>query len=192
MTLLLFSEIHENLTPPAFGGDFAAHIARKAHSKGRAASLTAWNLLALGLRRLGYADLPAVAFGSRGKPEFSNMDLHFSLAHSNNLAAALLSDAPCGVDVERVRPDVAERLRERCLSPRERARQLDFFECWTKKECIGKLNGRGIGSHPARTDTLDAQWADQFYTQRITDTAGSEYVLTALCADAPILIQEKL
>lgn len=192
MTLLFISEIHENLTPPAFGGDFAAHIQRKTNPAVRAASLSAWNLLALGMRRLGHADLPAVVFGPQGKPAFADSHIHFSLAHSGSIAAALLSDAPCGVDVERIRPDAAERLRERCLSPREQARKLDFFECWTKKECIGKRDGRGIDAHPARIDTLDEKWAGQFFARRITDAAGNAYALAALCAEVPILIQEKL
>ena len=183
MSLLLISEIRDGLTPPAFGGDFAAHIAKKNNPSVRRASLSAWNLLADGLRQMGRADLPAVRFGARGKPEFIDAPIHFSLAHSGNLAAALLSDAPCGVDVERVRPEVSRRLRGRCMSEREQE-QLGFFECWTKKECIGKLDGKGIDAHPAHIDTLDTRWAGRFFARRIADSSGREYALAALCEDA--------
>ena len=192
MSLLLVSEIFETTTLPAFGGDFAAHIARKANPGVRSASLTAWNLLALGLRRLGCDAPPTVRFGPQGKPEFLDMPVHFSLAHSGNLAAALLSDAPCGVDLERVRPETSERLRERCLSAEERRLGLDFFECWTKKECIGKLDGRGIDAHPAHIDTLDAQWKGRFFTRRIDDASGDPYALAALCADAETLELQRI
>ena len=183
MSLLLIAEIRRDLTPPQFGGAFDAHMARKANLAVRRASLTAWSLLALGLRQLGCDKLPDVRFGARGKPEFVGSPVHFSLAHSGNLAVALLSDAPCGVDVERVRPEVSKRLRGRCLNAREQE-QLGFFECWTKKECIGKLDGRGIDAHPANIDTLDARWAGRFFARRVADASGKEYALAALCGDA--------
>ena len=182
MSLLLISEIVANLPPPAFGGDFAAHIANKRNPAVRQASLTACNLLALGLRQMGCASLPCVRFGARGKPGFTDSAIQFSLAHSGNLAAALLSDAPCGVDVERIRPEVSKRLRGRCLNEREQ--EFGFFECWTKKECIGKLDGHGIKAIPAHIDTLDPRWTGRFFARRIADAAGKEYALAALCGDA--------
>lgn len=293
MNLLLISEIREGLTPPSFGGEFAAHIERKTNPAVRAASLTAWNLLAEGLRRMGYAGaeigsarlddvapeavaspwkmrpsqdgvcekkdsamlesaaglanmplslngasdgknfpspesaagsgkmspfsqsareresasplesaaghggipiipestpdarvLPSVRFGAAGKPEFADCPLCFSLAHSGRLAVALLSSSPCGVDVERIRPEVDERLRARCLSPEELRRGLDFFECWVKKECVGKLTGRGIDAHPGKIVTLDSRWASRFFFERLTDSSGQGYALAALCEGA--------
>ncbi len=192
MSLLLISEIRDGLTPPEFGGEFAAHIARKTNPAVRAASLTAWNLLAEGLVRLGRlpqssqsfpGKFPAVRFGERGKPEFIDCPLHFSLAHSGKLAVALLSEAPCGVDIEGIRPEVSDRLRARCLSPEELRLGPDFFECWTKKECVGKMTGEGIDAHPAKIDTLDPRWADRFFSESLTDSSGQSYALAALCED---------
>lgn len=320
MNLLLISEIREGLTPPAFGGEFTAHIEQKTNPAVRAASLTAWNLLAEGLGRMGYAEpgqegarlrdvapegvaspwktrpssqslegargekdsamlksaaglanmplslngasdgkdfpplesvagfgkmspppqseceresasplesaagpgripmmpeatpdaripmmsesmpdaripmmpesmpdariLPAVRFGEAGKPEFADCPLHFSLAHSGKLAVALLSSSPCGVDVERIRPEVDERLRARCLSPEEQRLGMDFFECWVKKECVGKLTGHGIDAHPGKIDTLDARWSGRFFFETLTDSTGQSYALAALCEGA--------
>ena len=192
MSLLLITDIRAGLPLPEFGGDFAAHIARKRNPSVRSASLTAWNLLARGMGQLGFDALPAVRFGSQGKPKFIDSPVHFSLAHSGNLAAALLSDAPCGVDIERVRAETARRLRDRCMSDREQEGGFGFFECWTKKECIGKLDGKGIDARPTRIDTLDAQWTGRFFTRRVTDSSGKEYALTALCGDANKLILQKI
>ena len=204
MSLLLIAEIQGETAPPEFGGEFAAHIGRKRNPAVRRASLTAWNLLAEGLRRLeceaparggapsGKDTLPAGRFGAHGKPEFVDCPLHFSLSHSGNLAAALISDVPCGVDVERVRPEVALRLRARCLSPEEQRRGLDFFECWTRKECIGKLNGAGMDGNPAKLDTLDARWAGRFLSETLTDSSGQSYALSALCKDAAALRAQRV
>ena len=184
MTLLLLAPVCAGLPLPEFGGAFAARMAQKRNPELRRASLTAWNLLAHGLGLLGAQPLPEVAFGPQGKPGFTASPLHFSLSHSGDFAAALLSDAPCGVDVERVRPEIVPRMYARCLNEREQAESMDFFECWTKKECIAKLDGRGMGVHPTRLDTLDPKYSQRFFYERIRDCAGREYVLSALCDSA--------
>lgn len=193
MNLLLICEIAHGLPMPEFGGALAAHIDEKKHPDVRAASLTAWNLLDRGLKQLGFVRLPEVVFEAGGKPRFTNSDLSFSLSHSGKLAAALLSPAPCAVDLEQLRPEVAARLRERCLSDAERTAGCGFFECWTKKECIGKLSGKGIPAHPAQLDSLDPAYADRFFIHEIREDGAARYVLAVLCMDgnAPI-IQKKL
>lgn len=191
MTLLLIGDLRPDPTLPAFSGELEGHIAAKTHPSVRRASLSAWALLARGLRMLGVESLPSVAFGARGKPYFADSELHFSLAHSGEIAAALISDAPCGVDVEEVRGEVSARLYARCLNEAERGQNLPFFECWTKKECIGKRSGLGIGAHPADVDTLDPRWHGQFYTQNLR-VNGREYVLSALCENAAALRVERI
>ena len=187
MSLLLYGEIRPIETIPDFGAALAEHLRKKTNPAVRASSLTAWSLLAEGLRRLGLEALPEVRFDPGSKPVFVNRPLHFSLSHSGNLAAVLISEAPCGVDIELVRPEVAERLRERCLSDAERARDCDFFELWTQKECFAKLDGRGMPSHPSEIDTLDPRWNHRFFTTRVRDSAGQAYALSALCGDAETL-----
>lgn len=188
MNLLLICEIACGLPTPEFGAVLAAHIDEKKHPDVRAASLTAWNLLACGLKQLGFVRLPEVVFEAGGKPRFTNANLCFSLSHSGNLAAALLSPAPCAVDLEQLRPAMEARLGGRCLSDAERAANCGFFECWTKKECIGKLSGKGIPAHPAQLDSLDPAYADRFFIREIQEDGAARYVLAALCMDgiAPI------
>ena len=187
MSLLLLAPVCAPLPVPEFGGAFAARMAEKRHPELRRASLTAWNLLAYGLSLMGAERLPEVDFTPRGKPFFPDSPLHFSLTHSGALAAALLSGAPCGVDLERVRPEVAQRMRARCLNEREQAEAPDFFACWTKKECIAKLDGSGMRVHPDALDTLDPRYAHRFFCERVRDTDGREYVLSALCDGAEAL-----
>lgn len=181
MKLLLFSEVAEGLPLPGFGAAFEDHIAAKHHPRVRASSLSAWRLLEIALNEAGVHELPEVVFEKTGRPAFASFPLFFSLSHSEKLAAALLSDAPCAVDVERIRPEAAQRLHDRCLNAREKALGCDFFACWTKKECIGKLDGRGIPSRPSELDSLDAAYAGHFHVRRICDCAGQEYALAALC-----------
>ena len=183
MSLLLYGEIRPIEAVPDFGEALCEHLRAKTNPAVYAASIAAWSLLAGGLRILGLEELPEVHFEPNGKPYFVNSSLYFSLSHSGRFAAALISEEPCGVDVEQVRPEVAERLRERCLSDGERARGCDFFEIWTEKECIAKLDGSGMRSHPSEIDTLDPRWNGRFFTTRIHDSAGQAYALSALCGE---------
>ena len=183
MSLLLCGEIRPMETTPDFGPALHEHLRAKTNPAVHAASIAAWSLLAEGLRMLGADVLPEVRFDPNGKPSFANSPLHFSLSHSGNLAAVLISEAPCGVDVEQLRPEVAARLKARCLSDAERARDCDFFELWTKKECIAKLDGSGMTAHPGNIDTLDPRWNHRFFTTRVRDSAGREYALSALCGE---------
>ena len=187
MSLLLYGEIRPMETIPDFGAALHEHLRAKTNPAVRASSLATWSLLAEGLRRLGLEALPEVRFEPGGKPCFADSPLHFSLSHSGKLAAVLISEEPCGVDVEQLRPEVAVRLHERCLSDAERARSCDFFELWTKKECIAKLDGRGLPSHPCEIDTLDPRWSGRFYTIHVRDSSGQEYALSALCGNAEAL-----
>ena len=192
MNLLLICEIHEGLCLPAFGPEFERHMEDKHHPAVRSASGTAWKLLETALRRMGIKKLPQVRFEEMGKPVFADSSLHFSLSHSGRLAAALLSDAPCAVDVEAVRDEVRDKLIKRCLNERELALGCDFFECWTKKECLGKLSGRGLPPRPAELNSLDAAYADLFRLHRAADSNGQEYQLCALCMNRDKLQIQKI
>lgn len=192
MSRLLVADVRPGVPIAQWGEEICAHLARKAHPQLLAASRTAWALLSYGLKELGFASLPDVRFGAQGKPEFDQGFPFFSISHSGALAAVLISGESCGVDIEQLRPEVSARLYARCLTAQERKQDLEFFECWTKKECIGKMRGDGIGTHPQRLDTLDSTWADQFRCFHLSDASGQEYVLSALCKDAFALNYTKI
>ena len=181
MIRLYLAEIRSNSKIPDFGPAFAAHICKKKNPRVRDASITAWRLLRFALDEAGIYAPGNVVFTETGKPYLPDGP-HFSLSHSYSLAAALISDAPCGVDIEMIDARIAQKLAPRCLSANEADR--DFFECWTRKECLAKLDGRGLFSHPEHIDTAAPELTGRFFTERVFDNIGRTYVLSALGENA--------
>ena len=179
MNLLRVTEIREGLTVPDFGEALRLHIAEKKHPRVRNESLTVWNLLAEMLADCGQS-LPRVDFLESGKPVFADSPLHFSLSHSGRLVAALLSDAPCGVDIQIMDKPISDALFRRVLNECERSADADFFDVWTLKECLGKLTGEGLGVLEEKT--VNYANYNRFLTD-ISDSEGKKYRLAALCAD---------
>lgn len=110
-----------------------------------------------------YLDAPPGAlrfeYTKYGKPslieEFRGPALSFNLSHSKDVALfAFSAGRDLGVDVEWIRPDVAdEQIAERFFSEQEvnTLRQLEasaqaeaFFNCWTRKEAYIKAIGEGL------------------------------------------------
>lgn len=94
-----------------------------------------------------------------GKPllagEAGSAGLEFNLSHSHEVAlVAVAFHRRVGVDVERIRPELAgERIARRFFSPGETeallslpapARAAAFFRCWTRKEAFLKARGEGL------------------------------------------------
>jgi 4'-phosphopantetheinyl transferase len=118
----------------------------------------------VGLRTLlgRLLDAPAneltFAYGPKDKPSLAtNVDppVEFNVSHSGELVLIALSRGRAvGVDVERIRPDVAATdIADRFFSENERnalaglepAVQCDaFFACWTRKEAYIKAQGDGL------------------------------------------------
>jgi len=91
-----------------------------------------------------------------GKPTLPAwQDLRFNLSHSDDLViVAVMRSREVGVDVERIRPELATRgIARRFFAPAEVA-ALDrlegtdfvhaFFACWTRKEAYVKAVGLGL------------------------------------------------
>ena len=76
------------------------------------AVLGAYGLLAALLReRRGWTALPAMERSAGGRPFFPEYpQVYFSLSHTEGAAAAAVSEAPVGADIQRIRPDVSPRL----------------------------------------------------------------------------------
>ena len=175
MSCLYIREVRSDLDIPGLGPSLREHILDKRNSAARNASLSAWNLLCDALGSV-HED---ILFDGNGRPYLPSGP-HFSLSHSASLAAVLVSQAPCGVDIEKIDDRIAKRLASRCLHPNEQ--NPDFFECWTKKECLVKRDGLGLFAHPERIDTT--AYDNLFFTTRICDSAGQVYVLSTICEDA--------
>lgn len=99
------------------------------------------------------------SYGEYGKPDLPKEpggdSIRFNMSHSNGLALfALTLDRELGVDLEWIRPGVADdKIAERFFSPQEvrvlRALPRDlqdeaFFNCWTRKEAYIKAKGEGL------------------------------------------------
>ena len=180
MSLLLYGEIRSGFDLPDFGEDFRQHMQNKRNPDVYAASLSAWRLLEKALRLHGISSLPKVGFTENGKPVFADSDLHFSLSHSASMAAVILSHAPCGIDIEIIRPETAKKLCNRVLSAREKESNRDFFEAWTMKEAIGKLTGAGMPAKPCEMEISDFVHLNR-QNLIICDTDHREYFLSAVC-----------
>lgn len=104
-----------------------------------------------------------LAYGPEGKPELKRTENsiiltpYFCLSHSENIVVCAVDDVPVGVDVEDVKK-VSSLLPKRVLSDNEydeycrisESKSADaayryFTVCWTEKESISKLVGKGIG-----------------------------------------------
>ena len=139
-----------------------ARIARWTLRRDRHRSLLASRLLLEQLRRLGHprSALATLRYPQRGPPSL-DLPLAFSLSHCDGrIAAAVSTEGPVGVDVEKIEPlqagdfalylNAAER-----LWAGESARR--FCTIWTRKEAVAKAAGStGLASLPA----IDTSGAD--------------------------------
>lgn len=83
-----------------------------------------------------------------GKPVFAEGFPHFSLSHSSGYAAAVLSDRPVGIDLEKIRP-ISDRIVQRYLYLHPMLIPVlpgmaGNILAWTRLESYGKLTGRGF------------------------------------------------
>ena len=174
--IAVWAPVRETEEIPPLGPALEEHLIRISNPVAKHASCSAWQLLYRVLYRCGL-QAGTVCFEPGGKPYFAEGGIHFSITHSGGLCAVTAADVPTGVDVERVRADYRPALVQRVLSAAERA-GFDgaFARLWCRKECIAKLTGRGVGSHPAKIDTLDPQYT---FLEHATLYDGAEYRLAA-------------
>jgi len=98
-----------------------------------------------------------------GKPKFLTGDLHFNLSHSGKWVALVVSSFPVGIDVEEISSFAYEDLLEDYFTPGESGYILKsssplraFYNHWSVKESIMKLDGRGL-SLPAKSIDLNME-----------------------------------
>ena len=112
--------------------------------------LCAYLLLRLALRETcGWETLPDISLSHQRKPCFhDHPDVHFNLSHTSGAVLVGVSDAPIGVDIERIRPMSPNALRRLAPGMEER----DFFPCWVRREARAKLQGHHMDAL-LRTET---------------------------------------
>ncbi|MDE7166022.1 MAG: 4'-phosphopantetheinyl transferase superfamily protein [Bacteroidaceae bacterium] len=130
------------------------------HGAGRRQSLLSYRLLCRALREeYDITEPPTFTYNEHGKPFLAEADgrnLHFSLSHCREAVCCVVSERPCGIDIECPRrvPDSVIRYamneEEQALIDRtkrdgkEKERMQLFLRLWTRKEAVLKLEGTGI------------------------------------------------
>lgn len=142
------------------------------------------------LKTVGLRERTAViAKNEHGKPYLpDHPQVHFSLSHSGDYAVCVLTDAPVGVDIERVRSFDWQRAAKRAFTEAQCAwlmtvpeqERLDaFFGLWTETESRLKQSGAGLSGLsavsrdlPCRTYPLDGYrltvCTDGTFPERVT------------------------
>lgn len=91
-------------------------------------------------------ELPKIEKTEQGKPYFPDFpEIYFSMSHSENEVLCALAENPVGCDIQKrrsLRPGFTERL----TTERER-QDFEFFELWTLRESLFKMNGWGSLRH---------------------------------------------
>ncbi|MDD6758384.1 MAG: 4'-phosphopantetheinyl transferase superfamily protein [Paraprevotella sp.] len=105
---------------------------------------------ALALR--GLQDIkPHFEYNEHGKPYLPLYpNLHFSISHCSQAVGCILSEMPCGLDIERVRR-ASPSLISKTMNQGEVKQiyssshpEVEFIRLWTRKEAVFKLLGTGI------------------------------------------------
>ncbi|GHS86430.1 hypothetical protein FACS1894201_07260 [Bacteroidia bacterium] len=131
---------------------------RYRHESTRRMFVTARTLLREELSKSGIPYDTPMAFGEYGKPYLRYyLDFHFSIAHSYGRVVVAFSNAPVGVDIERLvcKPKstliaIAQKVfRSDEIAMlqilEEPACRQRFTELWTIKEALVKTTGAGLG-----------------------------------------------
>ena len=107
-----------------------------------------WLSYRLTLQELLKRDRVKIIYDEYGKPGIPDFKGHFSISHSGDMSAVIVSHkTPVGIDIERIR-DRIERVAERFLSLEEleQTGDTDRLEklhiCWGAKESLYKLYGK--------------------------------------------------
>ena len=180
-------EDYENADESLLEAKRRGKLARIKNARTRLECVAAGMLLREALSGCGYpvADEPLTVFyDDNGKPYVEHVP-YFSLSHSGGLVICAVDDEPIGADVQVVK-GVTARLAKKVLSEHELAEferiaetkseqeaERYFTICWTEKESVAKLIGKGIGMD---FRTIDR---DNYRMQTLFRTTGeAEYVIS--------------
>ena len=136
----------------------------------RESKCASWTLLDGAILHATGAPVDFRTFTREKNGKWSCPSAAFSLSHTKDFCAAVVSDAPCGIDIEertaflRTHDDErAAKIKERILAAGDDANE-DFLTLWTKKESLYKAYGSGgfapreidTGAHTVRVYTIPA------------------------------------
>ena len=115
-------------------------------------------------------------YNSLGKPLALGLDVHFNISHSGDYVVLVISDNPCGIDIEVIREVNLNTAKRFCnqneleLIENSSDKHIEFLKIWTKKEAYFKSVGCGIATELKLLDTTK----EIYFNTIIND----DYVLT--------------
>ena len=119
------------------------------------------------------------SYNPHGKPYMENAGYHFSVSHSGNLIAFVLSDKAVGIDTEyikKLRLRVAERFftsEEYNYILKSENPENTFYRIWTAKESYLKMLGTGLSKSLNSFNVLSPELKNYFFTRQYEN-----YILT--------------
>ena len=119
-----------------------------------------------------------LTYNEFGKPYLK--DIYFSISHSHNMIALIISNEECGIDIEYIDKDRNyDLLSKKILSDNEYDIYINelqkeeyFITCWTKKEAFLKSLGTGIIK--SKLSEVD----ENINSFKIVDGNNKEYIIS--------------
>ncbi|MFP3596530.1 4'-phosphopantetheinyl transferase family protein [Chryseobacterium sp. SIMBA_029] len=156
--IILYAFIHEEKHQdlldtylPIFSGKFREDILKYRRWQDAQLSLLGKVLLEHGLRV--YYNLQDVEIDvlANKKPILKRHDIHFNISHSKDLVVCAIAEAPIGIDVEFLDPQINYLDFKPQMTPDEfhkihhsDSKIKSFFTYWTNKEAVLKAHGEGM------------------------------------------------
>ncbi len=152
------------------------------HAETRRERIAASILLSYALKRCFGLDESGLEYseGDHGKPYLTNRpNIHFNISHTDGYCAVAVSDAPVGIDIQRIESELSsgkKAIAKKFFSENELCEDEPslFFRLWTAKESIVKCTGEGISvgirryTVPAFSDSC--RCGDMFLSALDTET----------------------
>lgn len=137
------------------------------------ASLGAYTLLSMALKKVGGSDEVQLSYTQNGKPFIKGADICFNLSHSKDYAVCVVDEREVGIDIEKVRK-VKEGIAERFFAAAEQEEiekmvccgcESAFISAWVLKESLIKAKSGTIVSDLAKAEIKRTNEKNIFTTQ---------------------------
>ena len=141
----------------------------------------------------GIKEMPNFSYNQNGKPLLQELPhIHFSLSHCKKAIGCYISQTPCGLDIESIRP-AKDSLVKYCMNEEECHHifsapnpDVAFITLWTMKEAVFKLKGTGINDNIK--EILDPQNTEGISIQTVQNLFNGYILSVAQYSDTKILL----
>ena len=118
-----------------------------------------------------------LTYDEKGKPHIYDDSVYFSLSHSGDYVACIISDKPCGIDIERhsEKRDYSKIARRICTDDELSMinNSVEFYSYWTLKESALKAVGLGLALDMKKVEFIPDRESPRRF---ITNVDGIGYV----------------